>query len=404
MTTRILFVDDEPNVLEGLRRMLRSRRGEWDMAFVEGGGEALALMEEQHFDAIVSDMRMPGMDGAELLGRVKECWPEVVRFILSGHSDQELVMRSVGPSHQYLSKPCDPDTLQAKLAGAFALRSVLASESIRGLVAGMNSLPSLPTIYHAVVQELQSEDTSIRRLSGLISQDPGMTAKVLQLVNSAYFGLRRHINSPVEAVTFLGQEILKSLMLSEGVFCQFDETVVNAANLESIRIRSLRTASMARQIARAEGAGGTVADHAFLGGLLLDMGSLVLAANLPGEYIRVMELAQQGKMDIWQAEQQLFGTTHAEIGAYLLGLWGIDDDVVAAVAYHHVPGNYPDARFTPLTAVYIASTLLCESLHCDPDPQLLIEKLNVGYLEQLGLEDRLSDWLELCTQPGGGVV
>lgn len=397
VTKRILFVDDESNILEGLRRMLHSQRREWDMAFVQGGSEALELMEQQSFDAIVSDMRMPGMDGAELLGTVKERWPEVVRFILSGHSDQELVMRSVGPSHQYLSKPCGPDTLKEKLAGAFALRTVLGSESLRKLVAGINSMPSLPAIYHAVVQELQSEDTSIRKVGGLVSQDPGMTAKVLQLVNSAYFGLRRHINSPAEAASFLGLDIIKSLVLSEGVFSQFDETIVDAANLEAVRVHGLRTASIARRIARAELAGDTIADQAFLGGLLLDMGTLVLAANLPGEFLKARKLAEEERMSIWEAEQQLFGTTHAEIGAYLLGLWGIDDDVVAAVAYHHLPGKYPVTRFTPVTAVYIAGTLANASMQCDL--QMQIESLDVEYVERLGLSGRLPDWLALGASP-----
>jgi HD-like signal output (HDOD) protein len=394
MKKRILFVDDEPNILQGLQRMLRCQRGEWDMAFAESGKQALELMEQDPFDAIVSDMRMPGMDGAELLAAIKDHWPESVRFILSGHSDQELVMRSVGPSHQYLSKPCDPERLKSKLTDAFALRELLASDSLRTLVAGMTSLPSLPTIYHAVVKALQSEDASIRSIGDLIGQDPGMTAKVLQLVNSAYFGLGRHIASPAEAASFLGLDILKNLVLSEGVFSQFDEAVVKAMSLDAIRSRSLLVSTVARQIARAEGADQKVIDQAFLGGLLLDMGTLVLAANRPDDFLRVRELMKQAQIDVWEAEQQVFGTTHAEVGAYMLGLWGIDDDVVAAVAYHHKPGHFPSTQFTAVTAVYVANTGLPEGMSKEPPP--LAECLDLGYLTTLGLTERLPDWQALC--------
>ena len=394
---RILFVDDEANILQGLKRMLRGQRKEWEMSFAESGKQALELMEHDHFDAVISDMRMPGMDGAELLGKIKERHPNTVRIILSGHSDQELVMRSVGPSHQYLSKPCEPEVIKSTLADAFALRELLASESIRTLVAGMSSLPSLPTIYTAVVEQLQSEDASIHSIGNLIEQDPGMTAKVLQLVNSAYFGLGRHISSPSEAASFLGLDVLKGLVLSEGVFSQFDEEVVKSASLEAIRSRCLLVATSARKIAKAECASDVVSDQAYLGGLLHDMGILVMASNSPDEYVRACELAKQNDMDLYTAEKQVFGTTHAEIGAYMLGLWGIDDDVVASVAYHHKPSNFPNEKFSALTAVYVAST--CISANTAPSEQSPFTNEDFAYLENIGLTNRLPVWHELCSEP-----
>ncbi|MGB5584428.1 MAG: response regulator [Gammaproteobacteria bacterium] len=394
---RILFVDDESNILQGLKRMLRGQRKEWEMHFAESGKQALELMEHDHFDAIISDMRMPGMDGAELLSKVKEQHPNTVRFILSGHSDHELVMRSVGPSHQYLSKPCEPEVLKSTLADAFALRELLASESIRTLVAGMSSLPSLPTIYTAVVEQLQSEDASIHSIGNLIEQDPGMTAKVLQLVNSAYFGLGRHISSPSEAASFLGLDVIKGLVLSESVFSQFDEEVVKSASLEAIRSRCLHVATSARKIAKAECASDVVCDQAYLGGLLHDMGILVLASKSPDEYVRASELARQKDMDLYTAEKQVFGTTHAEIGAYMLGLWGIDDDVVASVAYHHKPSNLPNEKFSALTAVYVAST--CVSGNTAPSDQSPFTNEDIAYLESIGLANRLPVWQELCLEP-----
>src|SRR5262245_37814840 len=98
---KILFVDDEPNVLQGLERMLRSMRHEWEMQFAMSGPAALERLAEQTFDVIVSDMRMPGMTGAQLLTEVSQRHPHIVRIILSGQADQEDILRSVGPTHQY---------------------------------------------------------------------------------------------------------------------------------------------------------------------------------------------------------------------------------------------------------------------------------------------------------------
>lgn len=402
MKKKILFVDDEPNILSGLQRMLRSQRNEWDMSFAGSGKEALDVLEQEPFDAIITDMRMPGMDGAQLLDEVKQKHPEMVRFVLSGHSDRELVMRSVGPSHQYLSKPCEPDILISTLADAFALRELLASDALRSLVSGMTSLPSLPTIYRSLVEALQSEDTSVKEVGSIIEQDPAMTAKLLQLVNSAYFGLSRHIASPAEAASFLGMDVIKGLVMSQGVFSQFDEATVKALSLDKQRQHSLLVSSFARKIAKSEDAGMKVVDQTFLGGLLHDIGTLVLAANVPEDYIRACELAKSEQIPVWQAEKQIFGTSHAEVGAYMLGLWGIDDVVVASVAYHHDPSEFPSTSFSPVTAVYVAS-LAVNALESGQAWELS-SIINNEYIENIGLTDRINDWQALCVPPDEGAA
>lgn len=397
MKKRILFVDDEPNILQGLKRTLRQQRHEWDMAFAEGGAQALELLAEQPYDAVVTDMRMPGMDGAQLLHEVKNRYPDIVRFVLSGHSDLELVMRSVGPSHQYMAKPCEPELLKANLAGAFSLRKLLSSDDLRTIVTNMTSLPSLPVIYARVVEELQSEDVSLASVGKLIEQDLGMTSKVLQLVNSAYFGIGREVRSPAEAANFLGLDVLKSLVLAEGVFSQFDPEVVKALSLDAIKSRSQQVARCARVIAKAEGVDNRIVDQAFLAGLLHEMGSMVLAANSPDDYLRACDLAKQEQIDILLAEKQVFNTTHAEVGAYILGLWGIDDDVVTAIAYHHEPSAFPDVKFSALTAVYVASTLL--TTRKNPSEQTLLPDEGMRYLDRIGMTERLPEWQALCLKP-----
>ena len=390
MKKRILFVDDEVNVLQGLRRMLNPMRHEWDMVFAESGQEALAMLAQAPCDVIVSDMRMPGMDGTQLLTQVMERFPLTVRIILSGYADSSMVLKAVGPVHQYLAKPCDAATLQVTVARACALRSLLADPMLQGLVAGMQTLPSLPTLYLEVLEAVQDPHGTLERVGDIMSRDIGMTAKMLQLVNSAFFGLRRHVSSPVEAVKLLGLDTIKALILSMQIFSHFDRKQEGAFSLDVLWQHSLATSTCAKRIAQEEHQDRHVADHAFMAGLLHDVGKLVLVANLPELYSAALVQAQEHGTTEWEAEHALLGTTHAEVGAYLLGLWGLPDPIVEALAFHHCPSACPDQRFSPLTAVHIANVLV----HTEDSTEArgALAALDSAYVAQLGLSERLASW------------
>jgi YesN/AraC family two-component response regulator len=187
MKKRILFVDDDPNVLQGLRRMFRPLRHEWDMTFIESGQEALALLAHTPCDVVVSDMRMPEMNGVQLLMAVKERYPHIIRIVLSGYAGHELLLPSVKLAHQYLSKPCDAAILQTAINRTCTLYELLSKETLQRLVAGITLLPSLPTLYQEIMEAVHSPNSSLAQIGKIIEQDLGMTAKILQLVNSAFF-------------------------------------------------------------------------------------------------------------------------------------------------------------------------------------------------------------------------
>ncbi|HOW18772.1 MAG TPA: response regulator [Phycisphaerae bacterium] len=366
MKKRILFVDDEPNVLQGLQRMLRPMRNEWDVAFASGGPEALQKLAAEPFDVVVSDMRMPGMDGAQLLTEVMRHYPQTVRIVLSGHSDQEMILRSVGPAHQYLAKPCDAETLKSTVARACALHDLLTNESLKKLVSGTNTLPSQPALYAEMVRLLQSPNTSVEEVSRLIAQDVGMTAKILQLVNSAFFGLRRRVSNPSEAAVFLGLDTIKALVLSVQIFSLFERPAMRGFALETVWKHSLATATAAKHLAATEKLDRASVEHAFLGGLLHDAGKLVLATNIRDRYAETIALANQRKIPLWQAERETLGATHAEVGAALLGIWGLPDPILEVIAFHHEPRKCLAKGFTTLTAVHVANTLVAS---CGEPPQ-----------------------------------
>ncbi len=389
---KILFVDDEPNVLDGLRRMLRPMRREWEVTFAAGGEQALAELAGGAFDIIVSDMRMPGMDGAQLLAEVRRRHPHTVRIILSGHSDQEMILRSVGPAHQYLAKPCDAEALKETVGRACALRDLLRNDSLQKLISQMDSLPSLPSVYVELVGELRSPEASVKRAGEIISKDPGMTAKILQLVNSAFFGLRRTVSSPIEAAMLLGLDTITSLVLSVHVFSRYDGTKLRGFSADALRLHCVTVGSLAKAIALAERQERSAAENAFTAGLLHDTGKLVLASTLGERYVEVLDLKKKGDAEV-EAERQVLGTTHGEVGAYLLGLWGLPDPIVEAVAFHHQPRQCPSHGFTPLTAVHIADCLVrqpgCAMAH---SPAAV---LDMDYLSKINLAGRVPAWEEV---------
>ena len=384
---RVLFVDDEPNVLRGLQRMLRSMRKEWDMQFANSGQEALDLLSEQMFDVVVSDMRMPGMDGGELLGKVMRRFPQTVRIILSGHSDETLVLRSIKYTHQFLAKPCDPETLKHTIARTCLTQDLLRNEMLRKVVNSIKRLPVLPSLYLELIGEMNSPDASLKKIGNIIAQDITMTAKVLQCVNSAFFGLPHKVSSPQQAAIYLGMDTLKSLVLYVHVFSMFKESLkVGPLALENIWEHSMMTGNIAREIAKAEKVDKKIADDAFMAGIMHDIGMLVFL-NLPGQYRKVFELAKKEKLSIHDGEYRIFGTSHAEVGAYLLGIWGLPEEIVEAVAFHHTPSKSMSNEVDALTAIHVADVW---------SKDLLFRKNNSGfdndYMDKLGIWNKLEKW------------
>ncbi len=392
MKQHILFVDDEPNLLHGLRRMLRPMRQSWDMHFAESGPDALQIIDQQPCDVVVSDMRMPGMDGSQLLHKVRQYSPETIRFILSGHSDQNIILRSVGPTHQFLAKPCGAVELKRTLAHACRLRHLLPDHKLLRLVTSIERLPSIPSLYHQVIEALQEPTADLATIAELLACDMGMTAKILQIVHSAFFGLQRQLSSPIQAVEVLGLDTLQAIVLKAHVFTAVEDPISYDSALQTLWANSLAIATCAREIMAAEGGDAAGLDDAFAAGLLHDVGTLVLIHHLPELYDRSRELITTQSLSVCDAERDVIGATHAQVGTYLMGLWGLSDIIIDALAYHHQPSACPTQAWSPLAAVHVAEALVHEWL-----PNITVgtpPALDTAYLETLGLWHRLPIWRE----------
>lgn len=394
--TRILFVDDQAEALASLRQMLRAYRREWTMEFCQGTDHAFELLAEASFDVVVTDTQMGAMDGADLLKVVRDLYPNAVRIVLTSPSEQERALRAVGFAHQVLAKPCDPESLYRAISRAGMLANRVSDDALKALVGRMDSLPSLPDIYYELVDELQREDASVDRVGSLISRDVSMTAKVLQLVNSSYFGLPVHVNDASHAAALLGLNTLKPLVLTASIFRQLEQSRVPKAFLESIISHSMATGGMAKQIAKAEGLSREAVDNTFIGGALHDIGKVILADNFGRDYAALCRQAHAEESPIAALELEQFGATHADVGGYLLSLWGLPADVIEAVALHHDPSASAGNSFSALTAVHVANAFASADDAAE-------DLLDLEFLARLRMEHRIEAWRQIAIESDASV-
>jgi putative nucleotidyltransferase with HDIG domain len=362
------------------------------MNFVDNAEAALQALEKEPYDAVISDMRMPLMDGAQLLEQIKQRYPDVVRMILSGQSSREAVYRSIAPAHQFLSKPCDPQELAARLEQAFTMRDLLANQSLKTVISRLRSIPSLPTLYHEVTAALRLESPSLDKIARIISKDVGMAAKMLQLANSAFVGTSGRVHSLQQALSLIGTETVRTLVLSVHVFSQFDGNTQIRASLPALWDHSVAVSALAQRIASSEGCAKVVVEQSFTAGLLHDIGKVVLLAEMPREYHQIFESQTEMK----DLERQQLGCTHAEVGAYLMSIWGLPLSLVHAVVFHHHPSDSTETTFSSLTAVHVADAIVSatEGNRLNHDVEL-----DTLYLDRLGLRDKESLWRGLYSPP-----
>jgi HD-like signal output (HDOD) protein len=390
MLKRLLFVDDDAMVLAGLRRGLHEMRQEWEMTFTTGAYAALEALENETYDAVITDMRMPSMDGAELLERIKDRHPEIVRIILSGQSEKEAVLRSLAPAHQYLAKPCDIRELKLRLRQAFASRDLVRNPSIAATIARLRSLPSLPAVYSELTAALRSEMTSLAQIEQIIAKDPGMATKILQLANSAFIGVHGRVSSLRQAVSLIGVETVRTLSLSIHVFSQFDKNSAIAVHLPPLWEHSVCVAAIAQRIAAQETGSKPMAEECFAAGLLHDMGKVILFAEKPKEYGEVLSKTGCDGGRIETREIEALGYSHAQLGGYLMSVWGLPTSLVQAVAFHHRPSEAIDIQFSPLTAVHCADAISKAAETAQSGEDIPIDR---QYLDGLGLAGKEGEWL-----------
>lgn len=350
---RILFVDDDPGVLDGLRNAMRRERGRWEMTFARSGLDALAAADITDFDLVVTDMRMPGMDGADLLARMRTRSPSTARMMLSGQADSSEILRALPVTHRFFGKPCEPDRLRDAIAWTCRLNDILPGGEVRRMLGSLDRLPASPAAHRDLMLELRDENASACSITQCVERDPAMATRILQLVNSAFFGNGQETSSLHAAVLFSGVDTLRRLVPAGEVF-PVPEAGPFSRELDRIVAHSVRVAQLMRRLFD----GTTRADEAYTLGLVHDIGKMALARGFPEQWRVACDAMAARRVQCHVVEQEIFGVTHAEVGACLLGLWGFPAPIVEAVAHHHRPSAIAESGRRLVAALHFSDTVV----------------------------------------------
>ena len=384
----ILFVDDEVNILEGIRNSLRKRLNLWDVEFAESGQDALIKLAAKKFDIIVSDMRMPGMDGATLLSKVQDIYPEMTRIILTGQADRESMLRAIPVTHQFLCKPISPQDLLAFLDRVCAFYSRIQSDNVRHLVGSIKSIPTRPKTAMKISGFLATGEPSLKDLGMLIEEDPGLCARIIQVANSAFCGRSREVTSISVAISTLGIEFVQALAIANEVFATTPANRHLMPLIEATYDKAFRGGYLAVKFLQNHPESG----FAMTSLLLRDIGLIITATA--NRSVCDLTLVGQGidGESLVDLEFKVFGLTHAEVGGHLLALWGMPMKIVEAVTCHHTIG---DSTLDPLVmaAIHVADVA---TSHHSMTRESLVAKLNREFIERHQLTEKVNEWLDIA--------
>lgn len=349
----ILFVDDEERILDGLRRQLRSHRATWEIRYALSGAEALRTLAQRPADVVISDMRMPGMSGGQLLRQVQREYPQTTRIILSGQTDQSDLIRDLTFIHQYLQKPCEASRLCNAIERTCKLSRQLQQSNLRLAANRITALPPSSHQFQALVTELSKDDANIQSVAILVAADPALTAKLMQLVNSAFFGMPRRINGVKDAIILLGLKTLRSIVIASQMFDAVNVSVEASLEIsiaeqqtrvEAIWRESVAIGEIAAGLAAADGAEDADQQAARLAGLLSLIGRAILLTGMPGDYAKIISTPHDGSITLAQREAEQFHASQDDVTAYSMGLWAFSDELVAAAANQSSPSRLPQMR------------------------------------------------------------
>jgi HD-like signal output (HDOD) protein/ActR/RegA family two-component response regulator len=336
MSKCLLFVDDEENVLSSLRRTFFDT--DYELLFATSGQEGLDIIKKERVDMVVSDMRMPGMDGYSFLKAVKEKNPSIVRIILSGYAEKQTVLKAIvdGTAKAYLTKPWNNDNLRTEIAHFFEISDTLSKRGLSELINRIGKMPVLPESYQNVIKLIE-EDTEIDKIATFIAQEPGYAVKLLAIANSSFYGVK--VGSVKQAIIYLGLDTVKNIILSSEIFEVFRSAGIYKEHLDAVWEHSKLTSKILHMLYFQVHMKRMPEDYSSAG-LLHDIGRLLILRYLPSEFSRILNVLKENpKRSLIEAESEVMGAGHTHLGGYLLEWWNLPNCLVETCLYHHTPQN-----------------------------------------------------------------
>ena len=390
----ILFVDDEDSVLSLLKKLVAEEN--WHCHFAASGQEALALLEKQQVDLVLSDVMMPGMSGIELLGEVKLRYPSTIRIFLTAFANQGQVAQALaeGFTQQIIPKPWVAQELKEIIHSALrqSRQQKQQSPEFQATINSIPLLPPLPENYSQVKGCITADGVDIEKMAMLISQDVAISSALLHWANSALFGQRYQVDTVKKAIIVLGTDIVENLILSASI----NQSIAN--NLRKIpgfdptqfQKHSMAVAVISRLLIKTLNRNSQdLHDRTFIAGLLHDLGKLAAACFFPDKFAEAIRQAEIEKCSMLAKETAIIGTSHTELGSFLAEWWALPPFIVNSIRWHHRPADSP-IETEVINAVHLANLLSYQFNFglTDNEGSLEIpqETLNRFYLNDEGVE------------------
>jgi putative nucleotidyltransferase with HDIG domain len=389
MKRNILLVDDDILVLKALKRSLRKFKDQCNVLYAQSAQEALDQLGQDPIDVLITEVRLITGDCEIFLRSFLKRHPGAARIVLTGYTASDAIFKFAGLAHQLLAKPWSDQTLIETIQRADLISRMLSDERLKQRLHQIENFPSIPSVYTELTQKLNDSAASMEEIGAIIIRDPSLTIKLLQIVNSPYYGLPMPVTDPLKAVNLLGLDIVKGFVLTSGIFKQYEQSSMAGLQIDALWQHSLKSANIVRQIAKREHVEKDVGEASFIASLLHDVGKIIIASNFPDEYKEICSNSASDNLFGWQAEQAVLGVSHAEIGAYLLGLWGLPLTIVKAVQEHHQPKPDEHTQIDQTVLVHIANAIENNSVNTTASP---IADLNLEFMDRLHLSDRVMQW------------
>lgn len=397
MKRTIYVVDDQKAVLQTVTFVLRTLGSGWEVSDFTDPAAALAAVKAQPPDAIVSDQMMPGLQGSELLEQVRAVSPRTIRVIMSGFVSLNK-LELITSAHQYLAKPFDAFQLRDIMRRSFAAQERMDNQHLQSVVTAIRSIPSLPQVHHSLLAELKDSRNPCQTIAGLITTDPGLATKVLQLANSPLFGQGARVANVEDAVNRLGTDLIEAIILSQNIFSHYESLKGRDIDLPRVWAHCWETAKLAQRLCREKELRGKISEDAFLAGLLHEVGRFILIDNFPAEYQSACEAARQSNTPLAPHLKEVFRAAPLQISAYILELWGLPPAVVDCIASMDKPEANEASSFCLVSALYVANRIASQKFPADPYG---LEEWNTGYLRAIGCEQEIPAWEKLAADSAG---
>lgn len=386
----VLFAGPDPVSVGQFHTQVPKDQSTWELATAESGEETFRHLKQGRFDAVIFDDEFPRSE-LDAFYQTLEPQSSTVAFI---RSDRMAPSAEGEVPLPVLSKRSDLKAVDSAIRRGLLRRELGLNAAVQTLSSETKTVPSLPSTFQQICRELENPEVDLETVAMHLSNDPVISARVLQAVNSAAFGLAREISNTFEAVSLLGVEETRSLVLFSGMVAQFDASRCAGFMVEAYWMHSLITAQFARWICRQEACPKTTGEQAYTAGLIHDLGKLILAANLPERYTETIRHMKSNRCSAAVAEAEILGVDHALLAGYMLADWALPYEIIEAVAFHHEPQRSDSDPFSPCAAVHIADALAHERNAGEKDTTL--ERLNLPFLQSRGVLDHYPDWRKIC--------